>query len=423
MTLSPERDSAAPSGAALLAETLEEVLRFGAQLLRAGGTAFRVRQLMGVVARGMGVDALSIQLGLGSITASGQRGSERATLMCEVGAPGVNTRRIGALEELARTTPPGMTPHELATKLAAIEGAPPRYPIAQTGAAVGAACGAFAVLNGGTGLEVAAAAVGGGIGQGLRSLLLRQRLNQYLVTTLCALVAASGYCLSAAMVRHTGFGATHDTAGLISSVLFLVPGFPLVASLLDLLQHETAVALARLTYATMLLLTAAVGLSVVIVGVGVSVEAEPPLALAEPLLVLRAGASFAGACGFAMLYNSSSRTVLHVGLLALVGNTLRLTLHDAGLALPPATFIGALVVGLLASLARRWLNEPRIALTVPGVIMMVPGLYAIEMLVQCNQGEILAALRSAVLVVFVVGAMAMGLAVARFLSQPEWLRE
>ena len=98
MTLSPERDSAAPSGAAPLAETLEEVLRFGAQLLRAGGTAFRVRQLMGVVARGMGVDALSIQLGLGSITASGQRGSERATLMCEVGAPGVNTRRIGALK-------------------------------------------------------------------------------------------------------------------------------------------------------------------------------------------------------------------------------------------------------------------------------------------------------------------------------------
>ena len=55
--------------------------------------------------------------------------------------------------------------------------------------------------------------------------------------------------------------------------------------------------------------------------------------------------------------------------------------------------------------------------------MMVPGLYAIETLVQCNQGEILAALRSAVLVVFVVGAMSMGLAVARFLSQPVWLRE
>ena len=124
-----------------------------------------------------------------------------------------------------------------------------------------------------------------------------------------------------------------------------------------------------------------------------------------------------------MLYNSSARTVLYVGMLAIVGNTLRLALHDVGLALPPATFVGALVVGLLASLARHWLNEPRIALTVPGVIMMVPGLYAFETLVQCDQGEILAALQSAILVVFVVGAMAMGLAVARFISQPEWLRE
>ena len=55
--------------------------------------------------------------------------------------------------------------------------------------------------------------------------------------------------------------------------------------------------------------------------------------------------------------------------------------------------------------------------------MMVPGLYAFEALVQFNQGEILAALRWAVLVVFVVGAMALGLAVARLISQPEWLRE
>ncbi len=115
--------------------------------------------------------------------------------------------------------------------------------------------------------------------------------------------------------------------------------------------------------------------------------------------------------------------MLYVGLLAIVGNTLRLARHDTRLALPPATFIGALVMGLLASLARRWLPEPRIALTVPGIIMRVPGLYAIETLVQCDQGEILAAPRSAVLVVFVVGAMAMGLAVAQFLSQPEWLRE
>lgn len=55
--------------------------------------------------------------------------------------------------------------------------------------------------------------------------------------------------------------------------------------------------------------------------------------------------------------------------------------------------------------------------------MMVPGVYAFQTLVLFNHGEILSALRAAVLVSFVVGAMAMGLATARFVSEPQWLRE
>ena len=424
MTPSPERDHAATPSSAMLTETLEELLRFGAQTLRAGDTAFRVRQSMGAVARGMGIDALSVQLGFGSITATARRGSETATLVREVGAPGVNTGRIEALNALASATPTAMTPRELARKLAAIEGAPPRYSIAQISAAIGAACGAFAFLNGGTGLEVAAAAVSGGIGQCLRTLLLRRRFNQYVVTAMCALVASGVCSLIFAVALLAGFGDARHTVGLVSSVLFLVPGFPLIASLLDLLQHETAAALTRLAYAMVLLLNAAFGLYFVIAVVGFSIETPPPLVLTEPLmLMLRALASFSGACSFAILYNTSWRTVLYVGVLAAIGNEIRLALHDSGLALPPASLLAAFAVGLMASQARRWLKEARITLTIPGVIMMVPGLYAFEALVQFKQGEILAALGEAVMVGFIVGAMAMGLAVARFVSQPEWLRE
>lgn len=45
--------------------------------------------------------------------------------------------------------------------------------------------------------------------------------------------------------------------------------------------------------------------------------------------------------------------------------------------MPPeaAAFIGALVSGLLASLAEVKLTYPRIALTVPSIVIMVPGLY------------------------------------------------
>ena len=42
----------------------------------------------------------------------------------------------------------------------------------------------------------------------------------------------------------------------------------------------------------------------------------------------------------------------------------------AGMALPPATFLGALAVGVLASLVRPHVHEPRIALTVAGIIIV-----------------------------------------------------
>jgi uncharacterized membrane protein YjjB (DUF3815 family) len=174
----------------------------------------------------------------------------------------------------------------------------------------------------------------------------------------------------------------------------------------------------------MFLLTAAVGLSVVIALVGFSVERPLQPAFAKPLmLVLWAVASFCGGCGFAILYNGTWRNVLYVGAIALIGNELRLLLYDSGVRPPLATFLGALTVGLTASIAGRWIKEARVALTVPAAVMMVPGLYALETLVHFDRGEILQGLSAGVLVGFVVGSIAFGLAAARFISQPEWLRE
>lgn len=213
-------------------------------------------------------------------------------------------------------------------------------------------------------------------------------------------------------------------AGFISSALFLVPGFPLIAGLLDLMQHQIVAGITRLAYALMVLTAAAFGLCLVAAGASLTLTAPPPPQFGElTTLGFRALASFAGGCGFAILYNSTPRTVVTVGCLALVGNELRLAVYDAGLQLALATFLGALVVGLLASVARPWLREPRIALTVPGIIIMVPGTYAFQTVVLLDQGNVLAALEAASLGAFVVGAMALGLATARLASQRGWIVE
>jgi hypothetical protein len=77
-----------------LAEALDSLLHFGAAMLRAGDTAFRVREWTSVIARATGLDALSMQVALGSIAATARRGGEGATLVREVASPGINTWRL-----------------------------------------------------------------------------------------------------------------------------------------------------------------------------------------------------------------------------------------------------------------------------------------------------------------------------------------
>jgi uncharacterized membrane protein YjjP (DUF1212 family) len=415
VTSSVDRESKAASAAS--SDAVDVLLWFGASMLRAGNTAIRTREWMEVMARKMGFDAVSVSLTLDSVTASVRRSGEWATAMREIGPPGVNAWRIGELEQLAKTVGPGIAPREIAARLAKIDSAAPRYSAVQIAAAIGVASGGFAFLNGGAAPEMIAAGIGGGIGQWLRSWLSRRQLNQHGVAALSAVAASGVYVLAAALAGHIGFGFARYPAGFIASVLFLVPGFPLIAGLFDLLQYQTVAAVTRLAYGAMILLAVALGLGIVIAVAGVDLSQPPPLELAYPLkLLLRAIASFVAACAFAMLFNSSARTVLAVGFLALGANDLRLALHDMDMMLAPAAFFAALAIGLVALLVDRRLNVPRMAMIVPAIIIMVPGLYAFEMIVLFNRGQMFEALQASASFGFVIGALAMGLATTRFFS-------
>jgi uncharacterized membrane protein YjjP (DUF1212 family) len=358
------------------------------------------------------------------MTATVRRGEEYATLTREIAPIGINSWRIAELERLAQAKPRDLTPKVLGAKLDAIEAVPSLRPVLVVAIAIGLASGSFSYLNGGDLLGTVAAVIAGGLGQGLRALLFIRRGNQYAVTALCAVFTAGLYCLLIAALAPTGFGPG-QAAGFIFSVLFLVPGFPLIAGLLDLMQHQLAAGIVRLFYGVMILLAAAIGLSAVAAVAGLTVAPAPTTAyhLDAPIIALHALASLVGGCGFAILYNSSTRAVIAVGILSLLGNDLRLALYDFGMPLAPATFCGALLVGLLASLVRAWWREPRIALTVPSIIIMTPGLYAFQTIVMLNQGEVLPAMQAGASCFFIVGGMAMGLAAARFVTERRWLVE
>lgn len=103
----------------------------------------------------------------------------------------------------------------------------------------------------------------------------------------------------------------------------------------------------------------------------------PALSMSVPMhIILRLVFSFCGVFGFSIMFNSPWKLAATAALIGAVANTLRLELVDLA-SFPPAAaaFAGALLAGILASLIKNQAGYPRISLTVPSIVIMVPGLY------------------------------------------------
>ena len=131
----------------------------------------------------------------------------------------------------------------------------------------------------------------------------------------------------------------------------------------------------RLTYALIIVLVAT--MSAWIMAMLLHLQPVDFIKIHMPVamwILTRLAASFFGVFGFSIMFNSP--IACSTAVLGAIANTLRLELVDL-VALPPAVaaFIGALTAGLLASLLKNKVGYPRISVTVPSIVVMVPGLY------------------------------------------------
>ena len=85
-----------------------------------------------------------------------------------------------------------------------------------------------------------------------------------------------------------------------------------------------------------------------------------------------------------------------------------------------AAFLGAIVSGLLAHLAERWTSYPRISLTVPSIVIMVPGLYLYRAMYYMCVFDTASMLSWFVRAVLIVAFLPVGLGIARTLTDPRW---
>ena len=219
--------------------------------------------------------------------------------------------------------------------------------------------------------------VGAGIGNFLRCKLTKHHFTLFLGIVSSVSLACFVY---AGMLKLGeilfGISVQHE-AGYICAMLFIIPGFPFITSGIDLAKLDMRSGTERMMYAIIIVLVAAMSAWIMAMLLHLQPVDFVKLHMSAFVLVsLRLLASFFGVFGFSIMFNSPVGLACSAAVLGAVANTFRLELVDmAGWPPAVAAFAGALVSGLLASLLKNKVGYPRISVTVPSIVIMVPGLY------------------------------------------------
>lgn len=368
-----------PVTQASLTEKASIIGRVGIMLLSCGTGAWRVRSSMNTLAETMGVTCTA-DIGLMSIEYTCFDGKEGFTQSLCLTNTGVNTSKLNRLEHFIRnfeTEGKTMSGNQLHDFLDSIEEIHGLYSPVALGIAAAIACGGFTFLLGGGLIEMFCAFIGAGLGNFLRCKLTKHHYTLFLGIVL----SVSFACLSYAGLLKLGEVFLHlsvrHEAGYICAMLFIIPGFPFITSGIDLAKLDLRSGLERLTYALIIILVATMGAWIT----AMILKLQPEDFIAVHLgtasrLIFRLCASFCGVLGFSIMFNSSIPMASTAAMIGAVANTLRLSLIDfTGMPAAVAAFTGALAAGLLASLIKKNNGYPRISLTVPSIVIMVPGLY------------------------------------------------
>lgn len=374
-----DKTETVPITEASMIEKSTLVGRVGLMLLACGTGAWRVRSSMNTVAKCLGLTCHA-NIGLMSIDYSCFDGNRSFSHSLSLNNTGVNTLKLDRLERFVKKFPQEgiqMTAEQLHSRLDEINQSGNLYTPVLLGLASALACGAFTFLLGGGIIEMICAFIGAGIGNYLRCRLLQRHYTLFLCIVSSVALACLAYTAALRAAESLFAVPVQHEAGYICAMLFIIPGFPFITSGIDLAKLDMRSGLERLAYAVMIIVVATVTAWILAVILKLEPEDFVALSLGPALLFgLRLIASFCGVFGFSIMFNSPVSLAATAALIGAVANTLRLELAELD-AFPPAAaaFIGSLTAGLLASLLTKRLGYPRIAITVPSIVIMVPGMY------------------------------------------------
>ena len=368
-----------PVTEASLTEKASIIGRVGIMLLSCGTGAWRVRSSMNTLAEVMGITCTA-DIGLMSIEYTCFDGEDGYTQALCLTNTGVNTSKLNRLEKFIRNFEKegkhisGEQLHQLLDEIEKIHGL---YSPVALGMAAALACGGFTFLLGGGPIEMLCAFIGAGVGNYVRCKLTKHHFTLFLCIVSSVSLACFTYAgfLKLAEILW-GISVQHE-AGYICAMLFIIPGFPFITSGIDLAKLDMRSGMERLAYAILVILVATMAAWIMALILHLQPVDFPKICLtSEEQVIFRLLASFCGVFGFSIMFNSPPGLAAVAAGIGAVANTLRLEFVDLT-GMPPAVaaFIGALTAGILASLIKNRAGYPRISVTVPSIVIMVPGLY------------------------------------------------
>ena len=368
-----------PVTEASLTEKASIIGRVGIMLLSCGTGAWRVRSSMNTLAEVMGITCTA-DIGLMSIEYTCFDGEDGYTQALCLTNTGVNTSKLNRLEKFIRNFEKegkhisGEQLHQLLDEIEKIHGL---YSPVALGMAAALACGGFTFLLGGGPIEMLCAFIGAGVGNYVRCKLTKHHFTLFLCIVSSVSLACFTYAgfLKLAEILW-GISVQHE-AGYICAMLFIIPGFPFITSGIDLAKLDMRSGMERFAYAILVILVATMAAWIMALILHLQPVDFPKICLtSEEQVIFRLLASFCGVFGFSIMFNSPPGLAAVAAGIGAVANTLRLEFVDLT-GMPPAVaaFIGALTAGILASLIKNRAGYPRISVTVPPIVIMVPGLY------------------------------------------------
>ena len=405
---------------ASITEKASIIGRVGIMFLSCGTGAWRVRSSMNALAEAMGITCTT-DIGLMSIEYTCFDGENGFTQSLCLTNTGVNTSKLNRLEHFIRnfeTEGKNMSGEELHSYLDEIERIHGLYSPVALGLAAAIACCGFTFLLGGGPVEMFCAFIGAGLGNFLRCKLTKHHFTLFLGIVSSVSLACFVYAglLKLGEILF-GISIQHE-AGYICAMLFIIPGFPFITSGIDLAKLDLRSGMERMMYSVIIISVATMTAWVLAMVLGLKPLSFTTMSLGLwQWIVLRICASFGGVFGFSVMFNSPWKLAVAAGIIGAVSNTLRLEMLDiTSVPAPVAAFAGAVAAGVLASALKRMVGYPRISITVPSIVIMVPGLYLYKAVYNLGNMDLSVAsswFASALLIIF---ALPLGLIFARILT-------